>query len=97
MSPRSKKDYMAITSLCYKKASRSEKTPILDKYRATCGCQRKYAIRTLRLLKRFTRPQAKRRGKPAIYHKQEIVKPLKQIWLVANLPCSKRLKTILPL
>jgi len=27
----------------------------------------------------------------------EIRKPLKEIWLTANLPCSKRLKVMLPI
>ena len=58
---------------------------------------RKHAIRLLRGFKRFTKPKPKRRGKPPVYQKEEILKPLKQIWLAANLPCSKRLKAILPI
>jgi len=47
MSPRSKKEYAETTYLRYKKASRSEKTKILDEYCATCGCHRKHAIRRI--------------------------------------------------
>ncbi|PIQ46698.1 MAG: hypothetical protein COW04_00760, partial [Deltaproteobacteria bacterium CG12_big_fil_rev_8_21_14_0_65_43_10] len=43
------------------------------------------------------KPKAKRRGKPPTYQNEAIRKPLKEIWLAANLPCSKRLKVILSL
>jgi len=97
MSPRSKKDYIEITSLRYKKASRKRKTAILDEFCATCQCHRKHAIRILRSFKRFIKPNIKKRGRTPLYHQESILKPLKQIWLAANLPCSKRLKVILPL
>ena len=64
---------------------------------ATYGCHRKHAIRVLRRFKRFTKPKTKKRGKPTIYQNEAIGKTLKEIWLKANLPCSKRLKAILPI
>ncbi len=97
MSPQSKKEYTETTHLRYKKASRVGKTKILDEYCATCGCHRKHVIRVLRGFKRFTKPRAKKRGKPTVYREEKILKPLKEIWLAANLPCSKRLTAILPL
>jgi len=97
MSPRSKREYREAVYLRYKNATRQEKTAILDEFCATCGCHRKHAIRVLRRFKRFTKPKAKKRGKPAVYQKEEILKPLKEIWLAANLPCSKRLKAMLPI
>jgi hypothetical protein len=36
MSPRSRKEYIEVTSLRYKKASRKRKTAILDEFCATC-------------------------------------------------------------
>ncbi len=51
----------------------------------------------MRGFKRFTKPKPKKRGPKPVYQKDEVVNPLKQIWLTANLPCSKRLKAILPL
>jgi len=95
MSPRSKKEYTEATHLRYKNASRHEKTIILNEFCTTCGYHRKYAIRLLKGFKRFIKRRPKKRGKPPVYHDEEILKPLKQIWLVANLPCSKRLKAIL--
>jgi hypothetical protein len=97
MSPRSKREYQEAVYLRYKNASRHEKTAILDEFCATCDCHRKHAIRVLKRFKRFTKPKAKKRGKPAVYQKEEICRPLKEIWLAANLPCSKRLKVMLPI
>jgi hypothetical protein len=97
MSPQSKRDYQEAIHLRYKNASRHEKSIILDEFCATCGYHRKHAIRVLRGFKRFTKPKAKKRGKPPVYKNEAIIKPLKEIWLAANLPCSKRLKPMLPI
>jgi len=97
MSPRSKREYREAVHLRYKNAPRREKTAILDEFCATCGCHRKHAIRVLKRFKRFTKPKTKRKGKPPSYQNEAIGKPLKEIWLAANLPCSKRLKVIVPL
>ncbi len=97
MSPRSKQEYREAVCLRYKNATRHEKTAILDEFCATCKYHRKHAIRILKRFKRFTKPKPKKRGPKPIYRKDEIITPLKRIWLVANLPCSKRLKVILPI
>ena len=97
MSPQSKHEYVEAVYLRYKHAHRSEKRLILDEFCATLGYHRKHAIRLLRKYKRFTRPKPKKRGPKPIYHMESLLKPLKKIWLAANLPCSKRLKAILPL
>jgi hypothetical protein len=97
MSPRSKREYVEAVFLRYKKASRGEKTKILDEFCATSGYHRKHAIRVLRSFKRFTRSKQKRKGRPPVYDAGVLTVPLKRIWLGANLPCSKRLKAILPL
>jgi hypothetical protein len=97
MSPRSKREYIEAIFLRYKKASLKEKTLILNEFCATCGYHRKHAIRMLRRFKRFTQPQPKRRGRTPLYCPSLLLKPLKRTWLAANLPCSKRLKALLPL
>ena len=97
MSPRSKREYREAVYLRYKKARRHEKTAILDEFCTTCGCHRKRDIRVLRRFKRFTKPKPKRRGKPSIYQNEATINPLKEIWLAVNLPCSKRLKVMLPI
>jgi hypothetical protein len=97
MSPRSKKEYTEAIHKRYKHASRSEKKLILDEFCATSGYHRKYAIMLLKGFKRFRKAVRKKRGPKPLYRNDEIIKPLKKIWLAANLPCSKRLKVILPL
>lgn len=90
MSPRSKREYTEAIYLRYKNASRRGKTAILDEFCTTCGYHRKYAIRLLRRFKRFTKPKPKRRGRPCIYSRDIILKPLKKIWLASNLPFPKQ-------
>src|SRR5512136_207655 len=97
MSPRSKKEYIEAIFLRYKKASVKERTLILNEFCATCEYHRKHALRLLRRFKRFLKPKVRKRGRSPVYHRNVILKPLKKIWLAANLPCSKRLKVILPL
>ncbi len=97
MSPRSKKEYVETIFPRYKQASREQKILILNEFCATSGYHRKHAIRLLRKYKRFQKPKPKKRGRTPVYAKPSILKPLKKIWLSANLPCSKRLKAILPL
>jgi hypothetical protein len=86
MSPRSKREYVEAIFLRYNKASRKEKTTILDQFCAVCGYHRKHAIRLLRGFKRFTKPKARKRGRPSVYHRDDILHPLKRIWLGVNLP-----------
>jgi len=97
MSSRSKREYLEAIHLRYKRASRKEKAIILDEFCSTCGYHRKHAIRLLKKFTRFIKPKKNKRGRRPLYSKAVIVKPLKKIWLSANLPCSKRLKAVLPL
>ena len=97
MSPRARMEYFETIHLRYKKASRKQKTLILNEFCLNCGYHRKHAIRLLRHFKRFTKPKPKKRGKSSKYNQPSVLEPLKRIWLAANLPCSKLLKVILPL
>jgi len=97
MSPRARMEYLEAIYLRYKQASLKEKTMILNEFCLSCSYHRKHAIRLLNHFKRFAKPKLKKRGKPSKYNKASVLEPLKKIWLAANLPCSKRLKVILPL
>jgi hypothetical protein len=97
MSPRSRREYLEALVLRYKIANRAGKSRILDEFCATCGHHRKHAIRLLRSFRRFTAPTPQKRGRKPGYNSPALLKPLKKIWLEANLPCSKRLKALLPL
>lgn len=97
MSPGARMECVESIYLRYKRASRKEKTSILNEFCTTCGYHRKHAIRLLKNFKRFTKPKPKKRGAPSVYNKASVTEPLKRIWLAANLPCSKRLKAMIPL
>ena len=96
MSPGARMEYLESIVVRYRKASKKQKTAILDEFCQTCGYNRKYAIYLLYTFKRFTKPKPKKRGKPSKYNQPDVITPLRRIWLTANLPCSKRLKAILP-
>ena len=97
MSSRSKREYLEAIYQRYRRSSRKKKAVILDEFCAACGYHRKHAIRLLKSFTRYIKKPKKKTGRTSSYGKGAIVKPLKKIWLAANLPCSKRLKAILPL
>lgn len=87
MSPKARMEYLESIYLRYKRATRKQKTVILNEFCINCGYHRKHAIRILNNFRRFTKPKLKKRGKPSIYNKAAVIEPLKRIWLCANLPC----------
>ena len=97
MSPRSKREYLAAIVVRYRRASKKVKTAILTEFCAACGYHRKHALRLIRTFRRFTEKQPVKRGRKLVYDPEALLVPLKRIWLTANLPCSKRLKAIIPL
>lgn len=98
MSPQSKREYLLAVWLRYQKASRKEKTKILDELCANCHYNRKYAIRILQNLKTPKPPRTREKSGPkSKYRFPEFIQALKKFWITANLPCGKRMKTILSL
>ena len=99
MSPQSKKEYFKTVWLRYKKTdSKAEKSRILDELCTNLNFNRKYAIRRLKTFKITRRPKHKNKpGPKSKYKDPEFLNVLKEIWITANLPCSKRLKAILPI
>lgn len=99
MSPQSKKEYLKTLRLRYEKAtSKAKKSEILDELCANLNFNRKYAIRRLGNFKILRRPKNKHKpGPKSKYQELEFLNVLKEIWMTANLPCSKRLKAILPI
>ena len=96
MSPLSKKEYLAKIRDRYKNASKKEKQLILDEFCTICNYNRKYAIRLINS-KSPPKTNTTRRGRKKHYTDPMIKKVLYDIWVATNLPCSKRLKAILPL
>ena len=88
----SKREYLERIRERYRRAGRKYKKRILDEFCEVCGHHRKHAIR---LLNEDRRKRKKKPGRNAEYGPGER-KVLKNIWLTAERPCSKRLKAILP-
>lgn len=97
MSSRSKREYLEAIHQRYKTGTKKQKKLILDEFCAACGYHRKHAIRLLKKFRRFSKPRQNKKGRSPLYQREEIIVPLKRIWLASNLPCSKRLKAVLPL
>jgi len=94
MSPQARQEYVQTLVERYRNASRRKKSLILDELCITCGYHRKYAIEKVNTFN--ARVANKRPGRPRHYRESEIIDPLKQIWLAANMPASKRLEALLP-
>ena len=98
MSPTSKFEYLNQINKRYHNASKLEKGTILNEFCSNCGYNRKYAIR---LLNQKSPPkndwEKRKRGPKKIYDHPDILKVLTKIWVATNLPCSKRLKAIIPI
>lgn len=95
MSPGAKMEYLESIYLRYKKASRKEKSKILDEFCQNCPYHRKHAIRLLTTFSRFHPKPRNKRGRKSIYNPPALFQVIKRIWLAANQPCGKRLKPTL--
>lgn len=94
MSNSAKKEYLEQIRKRYFTATKIEKSLILDEFCTVCGYNRKYAIR---LISKKDQKLNKRKGRPKKYCNPAIVSFLKDLWVVTNLACSKRLKAAIPL
>ncbi len=95
---RSRRDYLEAIRSRYRRADKEVKSRILDEFCATCGYNRKYAIRLL------SKPRKKpagnngcRPGPKAVYQDAKLIEALKRIWFATDQMCSKKLKAAIPL
>ncbi len=77
----------------YKVANKAEKSELLDQACQTLSMHRKSVIR---LFNRTTKAKRKRPGRKKQYDSPELIKVLKDIWLISDQICGQRLKMILP-
>ena len=96
MSQNGKKAYYNAIRDRYKKATKQEKTIILQEFCSVCGYNRKYAIRILNNSKK-NKWQKKSVGCKPKYSSEEFITALKNIWKATDYICSKRLKAAIPL
>jgi len=98
MSLASKYEYLRAIYHRYHSANKATKKIILDEFCQNCGYHRKYAIRLLNSpLENKSAENLSRRGRKKIYDAAIIEIVLKDIWVATNLPCSKRLKYLIPM
>ena len=98
MGINAKREYLQSIYHRYRNASKSDKKVILKEFCTTCGYHRKYAIRLLN--QEVSHPphrSSAKRGPKKKYDHPDILKILNHLWKITNLPCSKRLKVIIPL
>jgi hypothetical protein len=93
MSKKSKDDLTKRIHARYLRASRAEKTRILDEFVAATGYHRKHAIRKLR--KGIPECRRERRGRQRIYT-GDVVRALGKIWRICGCICGKRLQPFIP-
>jgi hypothetical protein len=94
MSLASKKEYLGRIHGRYQRAGRGHKSRILDEFCTVCGYDRKFALRLLN--RPLDRPKLKP-GRKVNYDAQRLLPVLKEVWLTADQPCGKLLKSALPL
>jgi len=93
MTKQGKRELLKAIRPRYRKASKREKSRILDEFVAATGYNRKYAIQLLR--NGPSRPSRKRRGRSLIYG-PDVVAALVQVWEACGHLCGKRLMPFLP-
>jgi len=98
MSTTTKYELLEAIRERYLKASRHIKKLMLDEFCSITKYSRKYTIRLLHSqVSGKSIQNLSRRGRKKVYDDPMILDVLTSIWQKTNLPCSKRLKEILPL
>lgn len=95
MGRREKRAYLEKIRGHYLKASREQKTKILDESCAGCGYQRKYGSRLLSP-QHAAKASARRVGSKPRYKHPGLIRIIRRAWLATNQMCGKRLKAALP-
>lgn len=87
--------YLRNLKVRYFQSNRKGKSLILDEFCSTFGLSRKHAISVFNGLPLSRKDKAIPREK--YYNPDQLLLPLKTIWLASNQMCSKRLKAAIPL
>ena len=95
MGRASRWEYLRQIHPRYRRASRTEKSRILDEFCKVTGYNRKYALRVLNGPPLERRPRKRRPRRPS--YSPRVVSILAGIWEAAGYPWSVRLKALIPL
>jgi hypothetical protein len=93
MSKESRAELLTVTVSTYAKASKKERTAIVDSFTASTGYSRKHAIKLLQNSPKKASVRGKGRSRKL---EQEGMDALKLVWQTSNRICGKRLVTFLP-
>ncbi len=85
--------YLHVLRQKYARSTKKEKSIIINELCESCGYHRKAAIR---ILNNRPRPAKQRPGPAPTYDANTLLPILKTFWMMADWPCSKRLKALLP-
>jgi hypothetical protein len=93
VTERARAEYASVLRLRYERATKAQRSALLDEYCRTTGCHRKAAIRALRRI-----PGAGTRlpGRPRRYH-LELQPLLERIWIASDYLSGKLLVAVLPI
>ncbi len=95
MSQESKSEYLEKMRWRYaRRIGKTGKSDLIDEFCAVCGYERKYAIKLLGGRRRPPGASRRKVGRKAIYDPIMALQ-LKEIWMLAEQPCGKRLKPLL--
>ena len=93
MSLQSKKEYLEVMRKEYLKATKKQKSKILDEYCKRTGENRKYAIKKFNY--KIKLKQAQQRKKRPCKYKGDVVALLVELWDIFDNPCGQRLKPLI--
>lgn len=94
----SRREYVELISDRYRVANKEQKSFILDEFCQTFNLHRKSAIRLLNAgPKRPKGAASRKRGPKKKYDAPMLLEVLVDIWTATNLPCAKRLYSLIPL
>lgn len=96
MGIQSKRQYLQTIRHRYKYSTRDQKSQILNEFCTVCTYNRKYAIWLLNATGTRKNKTKRKAGRKPIYDHPDILDVLMEIWQKAELPCSTRLKAIIP-
>jgi len=96
MARRAKVEYLRVMWQRYQRASRGERSALLDEVTRVCRYHRKYAMG---LLSRAVppRPRVRRVARRRPTYGEEVIRLLTQVWEAAGYLCAQRLKAALPI
>ena len=95
MSQESKNEYLEKMRWRYaRRTGKAGKSALIDEFCAVCGYERKYAIKLLGGRRRPPGASRRKVGRKAIYDPIMALQ-LKEIWMLVEQPCGKRLKPVL--